>query len=105
MKKFKLFATIGILLLVCIYYYIALPAINIHSPDLWYFVMVLILLIVAIYVARKRLPLTEIRSSKTVKSLLVCFGVVVVVYLIGSLLSSPIVNAKKYQNLLKVESG
>ena len=105
MKKFKLFATIGILLLVCIYYYIALPAINIHSPDLWYFVMVLILLIVAIYVARKRLPLTEIRSSKTVKSLLVCFGVVVVVYLIGSLLSSPIVNAKKYQNLLKVEDG
>ena len=37
------------------------------------------------------------------------FGVAIlglgVIYLIGSLLSSPIVNAKKYQKLMKVEEG
>ena len=39
------------------------------------------------------------------KAILFVLAAVVVVYLVGALLSSPIVNAKKYQKLLKVEEG
>lgn len=40
----------------------------------------------------------RIKSDSTV------LVVIVAVYLLGSLLSSPIVNAKKYQKLMKVET-
>lgn len=33
--KMKLLAVVGIILLAAIYYYVALPAINIHSSDFW----------------------------------------------------------------------
>lgn len=103
--KKKLIAVIGIILLICIYYYAALPAVNIHSSELWVFLGVIILLAAALFVRKKRLTRYEIRESKGLKVILGLFGLVVVVYLIGSLLSSPIINAKKYQKLMTVENG
>ena len=47
----------------------------------------------------------ELKQSKVMKFfgvLILCVGIV---YLLGSLLSSPIVNAKKYQKLLTVKEG
>jgi len=105
MKKMKLLAILGALLLVGLYYYITLPAINLHSPDLWIFVIVLIAAAACLYVVKKRMTIPEIKQSKTIKMILGCLAVVVAVYLAGSLLSSPIINAKKYQSLLTVEDG
>lgn len=51
----KLLAVIGVILLAAIYYYVALPAINIHSTDFWMFLIVLIIVIALIYVRRKKL--------------------------------------------------
>ena len=58
-----------------------------------------------IYIRWKRLNAYEMRESKGLKVILGIFAVGVAVYLIGALLSSPIVNAKKYQQLLTVETG
>lgn len=84
MKKIKIFAVIGLVLLAGIYYYLALPAINIHSADLWMFVIVLIIAAAAFYILKKRMTVHEIRQSKTVKSFTACLLIVVGVYLVGA---------------------
>ena len=88
-----------------IYYYAALPPLNIHSAEIWVFAGILILIIAGIYIRRKRLNAYELKESKGLKVIVGIFAAGVVVYLIGALLSSPIVNAKKYQQLLTVETG
>ncbi len=87
------------------YYYAALPAINIHSSETWFFVIFLLVALAAVYAARRKLGRKELKQSKVMKFfgvLILCVGIV---YLLGSLLSSPIVNAKKYQKLLTVKEG
>lgn len=87
------------------YYYVALPAINIHSSETWFFVLFLLVALALLYAARKRFGRDELKRSKVMK----CFGAVIlglgVVYLLDSLFSSPIINAKKYQKLLTVKEG
>ncbi|MDD3402997.1 MAG: CvpA family protein [Hespellia sp.] len=110
--KMKLIGVIAILVIAAAYYYVALPALNFHSSDLWMFVIVLIvvgLVIAAQRVSKKRKldfrDLGELKNSGLIKSVLVLLAAVVVIYLVGSILSSPIVNAKKYQSLLNVQNG
>ena len=107
MKNVKIKA-IGILLALLfagLYYYITLPAINIHAAGFWFFIMIVIVFIAALYILRKRYGTYEIKQSKVVKVLGGILIIVLAVYLIGSLLSSPIINAKKYQKLLTVTEG
>jgi len=104
-NKIKLIGYILILLVAAIYYYIAIPAINIHSSGFWFFVIALILAILVGYIVRKRYGLFEIKESKIVRWIGGILILVIAVYLIGALLSSPFINAKKYQKLLKVEDG
>lgn len=103
--KMKLLAVVGIILLAAIYYYVALPAINIHSSDFWMFLIVLIIVIILIFVRRKRLTRYTFKESKGLKAIGGLLILVIAAYLVGSLLSSPIVNAKKYQKLLTVKDG
>ncbi len=87
------------------YYYAALPAINIHSSETWFFVIFLLAALAVVYAVRRKLDRKEMKQSKVMKFfgvLILCAGIV---YLLGSLLSSPIVNAKKYQKLLTVKEG
>ena len=101
----KLIGVLTVLVMGAIYYYITLPAVNIHSVEFWYFIMLLIIAGGAYYAWKKKIAITEIRESKVMKMFIAVFAVVLAVYFAGSLLSSPIVNAKKYQQLLKVEEG
>ncbi len=103
--KVKVLAVISLIVLAGLYYYFALPAINIHATGLWIFVMMIILAALVIYVIRKRLNRYEIKESRVVKGVGAVLLLILAVYIIGSLLSSPILNAKKYQKLLKVEDG
>lgn len=107
MKKgrLKLIAILGVFAVAAVYYYAALPALNIHSADLWVFLMMLLLFALAAYVMKKKPTRSELKLLKGFKVLIGVFAAVVAVYLIGSLLSSPIVNAKKYQGLLDVQDG
>ena len=104
-KKLKVLSVILIIVAAAVYYYIALPAINIHAVGFWLFIMSLLAIVPAYYILRKRIPLTEIRYSKTVKFFGTLLVAVVVFYLGGTLLSSPIINASKYQKLLTVENS
>ena len=102
--KWKLLLVLAVLLAAGIYYYVALPAINLHSSGFWIFFIVLGLLILAAYASRRQLrTVSEIRESRFMKAGLVAVGAVVLVYVVGSILSSPIVNARKYSKLLTVE--
>ncbi len=103
--KVKLGVLLAVIALAAVYYYVSLPALNIHSSDLWMFMIVLVILIAAMYISKKKPSRYEIKELKGVKVIAAVFVVVVGAYLIGSLLSSPIVNAKKYQQLLNVEDG
>lgn len=103
--KVKLGVLLTVIALAAVYYYVSLPALNIHSSDLWMFMIVLVILIAAMYISKKKPSRYEIKELKSVRVIAAVFVVVVGAYLIGSLLSSPIVNAKKYQQLLNVQDG
>ena len=95
----------AVIILLGLYYYIALPAVNIHSTEFWVFLGILVLLAAALFVKKKNLSRYELRESKGLKVILGIFAAVVIVYLAGALLSSPIIYAKKYQQLMTVENG
>lgn len=117
MKKGKkaLYWTIGaavLLAAVFICYYVTLPAINIHSEGFWFFLMGMIVAGALLYGLRQTVRIQKSygknaqiswKDFKLVKVLGVLFIGILAVYLIGSLLSSPIINAKRYQALLEVE--
>ena len=103
--KLKVLAVLGILILGAVYYYLALPAINLHASEMWMFIILMIVIIAAVYMGKRKPTLQEIRQLPVLKVLLGILFLVVAIYLIGSLLSSPIINAKKYQKLLTVEEG
>lgn len=91
-----------------IYYYINLPAINIHSKGFWGFLLFLALVITAaagLFVMKKQnthfqnnvVPISKVLFKN--KLLFSCIAItlaLLLIYIFGSLLSSPIVNAKKY---------
>ena len=103
--KKKLVIVLIALLAAGIYYYAALPAVNLHSSETWFAALILLVILAALYIGRKRPEMTELRHNKVLKG----FGIVIlalgIIYLAGALLSSPIVNAKKYQQLMTVEEG
>lgn len=96
-----------------VYYYVALPAINIHSSGMWFLMMGLVLVCMGIYVVKKTksqivwsqgLNLdVNFKEQKGLKWLGVLLLIIFLLYVAGSILSSPIVNARRYQQLLTIE--
>lgn len=98
MKKFKLYGILAIILCIIgiVFYYITLPAINIHSSGFWFFIIGVVLLSTSM--------LGTIKSTKNIlfKISGSILGFLIFVFIIGSLLSSPIFNASKYQKLITI---
>ena len=112
--------TVIILIAAFIYYYVTLPAVNIHSVGFWFFLIIAMVFLGAVFTFRKSkkalgnngtpfgnsagmsFELTS-DSRKVLKFWGVMIGIVLLVFLVGYILSSPIVNAKKYQKLMTVE--
>ena len=96
-----------------IYYYIALPAINIHAVGLWGFVVSILAVLLVISLFKNNISKENFKAgtfevqkfawNKISKLLGYLLVGVVGIYLIGSLLGSPIINARKYQRLLDVQ--
>ncbi len=113
MKKYTKI-TLGVIVTLVIgfiYYYVTLPAINIHSKGFWSFLIIGLLIISAI-IAFFNIDENEIKYQKRLVFknkipivALAVTGVFLVVFIIGYVLSSPIVNASKYQQLLTVEDS
>ena len=104
-KKGKLAIALMVIIVAGIYYYVALPAFNIHSSETWFFVMALAVIGLVYYTMRKKPGKGAFKTDKGFRSILTVLLALGVVYLVGTLLSSPIVNAKKYQKLMKVQEG
>lgn len=113
MKKGIKYLIIGLVLLIAagIYYYVALPAINIHSSGFWFFIMSLLVVIMvimalkggAIQVSQGLVFELNIKKNKLLLATGIILVVIFAIYIIGSILSSPIINAKKYQQLITIE--
>ncbi len=106
MKKigFKIAGILAAILIAAVYYYITIPAINIHSSGFWTFLMVAIAVVVVLYAIPRVRTVSDVKSNGIIKLGIGVLLLVVAVYLVGSLLSSPIINAKKYQRLITVEN-
>jgi hypothetical protein len=120
MKKIGRTGLFIILLAVCaaVYYYVTIPAINIHSVGFWWFLIGFALIAAFLLMIRraKKEKSKIFRVSKqgidvdtehirlgAAKYVFILAGLLFVVLVIGALLSSPVINAKKYQKLLNVE--
>jgi hypothetical protein len=119
MKKIRNIVVPLIILLIIgfIYYYINLPALNIHSGGFWGFIIILFILIsVATAILGSKIHAQTgsqqlnfnfekpLQKNKLFIVGVVCTTGLIVIYLIGSLLSSPIVNARKYRELIDIST-
>lgn len=104
-KKGKLAIALMVIIIAGIYYYVALPAFNIHSSETWFFIMALAVIGLVYYTIRKKPGKGAYKTDKGFRSILTVLLALGVIYLVGTLLSSPIVNAKKYQKLMEVQEG
>lgn len=110
--KYSLIAIILLLLVAGIYYYIALPAINIHASGFWFAMMVMTVALMFVTSLKRisrelkdygRIEAQTLKNMKSVKIFGLVLIAIVAVYLVGSILSSPIINASRYRDLLNVE--
>lgn len=94
-----------------IYYYFTLPAINIHAKGFWSFLIISLIILTTILgiisssQERGKFQGGFIFQNKSAMIGLSITGLVIVIFIIGYILSSPIVNASKYQNLLTIEES
>lgn len=118
MKKYlpKIILIVVALVAAFLYYYITLPAINIHSIGTWWAVLIALIVVSVILEFRKRRKehkriehISDLSFHFSFKEMGIAkygfylVGILLMVLLIGSILSSPIINAKKYQQLMTVE--
>lgn len=121
MKKknlFIMFMAIILLLFIAVYYYVTLPAINIHSPELWgYLIFLCIIICILTFFGGFSKLGNSIKNNKTIKfqdifkknllfkiaaSITLIIGLI---YIVGSFLSSPVINASKYRELINLEEN
>lgn len=118
MKKWKNTKTITViiaLLAAFIFYYLRLPAINIHSKGTWSFVIIINIIALFFFIlkSRKNVVITGIKMKDEIKQtiktntpakiLFISLISLIIIYAIGSFLSSPILNSKAYHRLMEVE--
>lgn len=115
MKKsvlWKIFGILAALILCFLYYYITLPAFNLHSVGTWWFLIGAIA-IIGLYLSFKTSLWSKGKSFKEMRPefgmpLKVTAGIIggmLLVLAVGTFLSSPIINAAKYRDLMQVEEG
>lgn len=112
--KILIFIAAGLLILAA-YYYVAIPAINIHSTGTWSAMIFLLMILMGISLLR-----TFSKERKTIvegvsfrfnfrnmdirfKVLAITTLVLILIYVVGTFLSSPFFNAARYQRLLNIE--
>lgn len=103
--KIKLLLSLLVAAAACVYYYVTIPAVNIHSSGFWMFIISLVIVLTLLFSARRirdGIPAGDIRPLKVGGLVAV---VLLIIYGIGTILSSPIVNANKYHELLSVQEG
>lgn len=104
-KKGKLLAILAVLIIAAAYYYVTIPAINIHASGFWTFIIALLVLLLVFYGMKRVHTVHEIKTNKIMKLGIGAVVLVIAVYAVGYILSSPVINANKYQKLIEPETG
>lgn len=104
-KRGRLFAALAVIVIAAVYYYVAIPAINIHSSGFWTFILAVLVILLVAYGGKRVHSIQDIKKNKILKLGVLVILLVVLVYVVGTVLSSPIINAKKYQKLIEPETG
>lgn len=99
-----------------VYYYVTIPAVNIHSSGTWgvIFLLVIFLLLISLVKHFRKNSAASVEGvnklhfrikevSLVTKALGILLIVLFLIYAVGYLLSSPFFNAAKYQSLLNIE--
>ena len=94
-----------------VYFYVALPAINLQDPEFYTFFMLLLGLYCFLSIVSQGIRVSatpselwqSIRQHSTLP--LVVLLVLVAIYGVGTLLSSPVLRSRSYRDLLTVETG
>ncbi len=116
MKKAGKNILIAVILLVVafVYYYVTIPAFNIHSVGTWWFVIGAVVVLSILALVRKMFRENqkfeikrgsmgmEIHPGIITKAGFCIAAVLLLILIVGAILSSPIINAKKYQKLMEV---
>ena len=114
MKKSRTILFVLTLLIWAGMYYYYLPALNIHAEESWmFFVAAIVVGLVlnfwpifkVLFLERDGVIVDKAEKWKTAKKLLIVPLALVIVYGVGMLLSSPILRAGAYRELLNVQSG
>ena len=103
--KIKLLLSLAAVVAAGVYYYVTIPAVNIHSSGFWLFIISLVIALTLLCSAKKiryGVAVKEIRSFQIGMLLVLALFLI---YGAGSVLSSPIVNANRYHQLLQVQEG
>lgn len=113
MKKLLRYFILVVVILVIAYlaYYFTLPAVNIHSPGFWFFLIgtcILVSIVLAIAVIAKdkhaNINYDMLKQHKLVMFFISTTIALLLVYVLGSILSSPLINANKYQRMLTIQN-
>lgn len=108
-KLLKLFGVLAAVIAAGVYYYVTIPAVNIHASGFWLFLIGALAGVTGLAALHKilknKVEIVELGKSKLIKVLLGGIIAVTAVFLLGTLLSSEIINARKYQQLMTVEDG
>lgn len=97
-----------------LYYYLELPAVNIHASGFWGFLIfaaIVLIGLLCIVPAMRRFSERDgnvgidWKSEKPAKVGVVIILGLIGAFILGSILSSPIVNAKRYQHMISVKNG
>ena len=94
-----------------IYYYFKLPALNLHDPSLYRFVILLAFIFCLLTIVSLGLHKAATRQEfiagvkqKCLPPVLIVLGLIAI-FLVGSLVGAPIFRARAYRNLLEVRAG
>ena len=63
-KRRKVLIGVVLILAAGLYYYVALPAVNLHSSETWFALLFLLVILAALYLVKKRPGRGEIRQNK-----------------------------------------
>ena len=111
MKKRILFITLIEFIVATVYYYVALPPINISSPEFWKFIILLLaILTVLITFANFSFDFKTIFAQRRIKNyskgMIFCIGSILLIIAgmgIINFIVSPLFNAKSYSNRIKID--
>lgn len=104
-----------LLLAACLYYYITIPAFNIHSIGTWWFIIGGTIVLTVLLSARKAwkennkvkigkgIVMLDLKSTGIAKIGFLITALLFLILAVGAFLSSPVINAKRYQKLMAVE--